>query len=201
MNFTSAKQNACLLLLATLCLSACEAPAGQEWKPTIGLSTTIVDNYEVDISALGYIGYSESFDYSMNELELGSTRVTPDNMRPIKHEFAGFKLGSGDLRDSSGSGDLDEFSGGGILYFDEGESLIPFLSIWATNSDFENPILSTQLGLRIGGGIEYPILGRNASITLGGDYLIPLIGAQDSTGIVELNGRGLAVRLGIRFVL
>ncbi len=189
------------LLLVLISISACQTPEGQEWKPTFGLSTTIVDSYEAELSALGYSD-SESVDYSMTEIEVGATRVTPADERPIKHEFVGFKLGSGDVTDSTGtSGDLDEISGGGLIYFDKGDPLIPFLSIWSVITDLSDaPDLSTQLGIRFGGGVEYAV-SRNAAFTLSGDYLVPLIDAEDSTGLFDLSTSGFAIRLGIRFVL
>lgn len=199
MNFTSAKQNACLLLLATLCLSACEAPAGQEWKPTIGLSTTIENSYDLDISGLGY-SLSVPMDYSSNEFELGATLVTPDHDGRTKHLFAGIKYGSGDIKEPFGtSQDLEEASLGGILYFDKGTTLVPFFSIWAVSTEYPDQPISEQLGIRPGVGVEY-VISENAALTIGADYLIPLDPGEDEVGVDgELSG--LAVRLGIRFVL
>jgi hypothetical protein len=223
MNFTSAKQNACLLLLATLCLSACEAPAGQEWKPTIGLSTAVSAGYELETEATGpslngllYFFDVLDGDLSMTEIELGQTLVTADYERTIKHQFYGIKIGSGEASTSGGtlSADLDEFSVGGIFYFDKGTDLVPFCSIFTTASKLDIDELGIEpsiLGIRLGGGFEFSI-NKSAVITLGADYLIPLrsgevIYAGDGLGFGEdvtplaFELSGLAVRLGIRFVL
>lgn len=201
--FENCKSPVCIVLLTSLLVSSCQTNEGQEWKPTVGLSTTIADDYEVSVSSLGYTGYTESLDYSVNEIELGATRVTPNGKRPIKHEFAGFKLGSGELSNELGADDLDELSWGGIIYNDKGEAIIPFFSIWATTSEYADLSISKQLGLRLGGGVEYMIEDSNASITLGADFLVPLIEAEgDVDGIpFEVDGAGFAIRLGFRIFL
>jgi hypothetical protein len=190
------------LLLSTFAMTvSCQAPDGQEWKPTFGVSTTVIDNFEFEGSAFGYTE-SADIDYSMTQVELGATRVSEGIGRPIKHEFVGLALGSGDLSiDDVGEGDLKEFSAGGNFYFDDGKSLIPFLSVWSTIGEYaDNSNASKQLNLRLGGGVEYAVSDQ-AALTFAGDYLLPLVDAEDDVLGVDFNTSGFAIRIGLRFVL
>jgi len=188
------------IVLSISFIAACKTPEGQEWKPTVGVAAAVVDSYSADISALGFSG-SGDVDYSLVQFELGATKVTPNETRPLKHEFAGIVFGVGDLSAGGASADLVEISGGGRYYFDKGGTVIPFLSIWSTISTLDDPLVDTpQLGLRFGGGIEYPFAG-NLAATLSGDYTLPLIDAEDSTGLVSSSVDGVAIRLGLRLVM
>jgi len=180
-------------------LAGCGTTPGQEWKPTAGVTTVVNSSYDLGVSQLGYGSGSIPVDYSSTNIELGATLVSEGSDRPIKHQFAGIAFGSGELEDGFGGAiDGDEISGGGRYYYDEGNAVIPFISIWSVLTDADGA--TPQLGLRIGGGAEYP-LNSNAALTLSGDYLIPINDAQDEffPG-VTYDISGLSFRFGVRFM-
>ena len=186
------------ILLSLSMLHGCQAPEGQEWIPTGGFNLAVVDDYKVEVSALGYSG-SGDVEYSSFQFEAGATRVTPNDVRDIKHEFAGISFGFGDLEADGATSDLVEFSGGGRFYFDDGSDVIPFLSIWSVISDIDDPLVNTpQLSIRAGGGVEWPF-SPQAALSIGADLTIPIIDAEDSTGLFESNAEGLAIRIGFVF--
>lgn len=186
-----------LLLIA----AACHAPEGKEWKPTIGLTSTVDSSYDLSydltLSGLGYAG-SIPVDFSMTNIEFGTTLVSEGPKRLIKHQFFGFALGTGNLSYPPFSLDIAEISAGGRYYHDEGGPAIPFLSIWSTLDTPDDPEVPSQLGLRFGGGVEF-LFGSTAALTLQGDYLVPLINGEDSLGF-QYEVSGFAIRFGIRFM-
>ena len=188
------------ILLALVALtSACQTPEGQQWNTTLGINTTVWDDYEAEVKAFGLVG-SGDIDYSLTAFEVGATRVEPQAGRDLKHEFAGLMFGIGDI-DDNGSLDLTEIGGGGRIYFDNGGELIPFLSIWSSIVSYDDlDDVDAQLGLRLGGGVEV-VLTENAALQLGLDYHLPLIPAEDSGSSSELEIEGLAARIGFVLML
>ena len=181
-----------LIALGLLVLCSCNTPANHTWTPTIGIQTTVFDSYTFDLSGIGYSG---DVDYSTVDIQLGATEVSEGEDRLIKHQFMGVVFGSGDLEGSGGVG-LDEISGGGRYYFDKGGAVIPFASIYTTASAIDVSGIGSQLGIRIGGGVEYPI-SRNISMIAGADYLISIVDATDYYGYAVGSIGGLAARFGI----
>lgn len=178
-------------------LAGCSTTPGQEWKPTAGVTTVASSSYDLGVSAAGSSG-SISVDHSVLNVELGATLVSEGPGRPIKHQFAGLAFGSGELENDLGEIDIGEVSGGGRYYLDGGNAVIPFISIWSVLTDIDGA--TPQLGLSIGGGVEYS-LNSNAALTLSGDYQIPIMDAEDEflPGVTYDIG-GLSFRFGVRFM-
>jgi hypothetical protein len=136
------------LFLATSCTAL---PEGQVWQPTFGIDRTVVDNYELEVDVSGFGSASADVDYTLTQVELGATRVDESGEAPKKIEFAGVRVGFGELEIDGTAADLIEISGGGRWYFSQSESVQPFFSFWSVLSDLDDPLSdSPQLGLRLG---------------------------------------------------
>jgi len=183
-------------LLALVLTGACQTPEGQEWKTTLGLNTTVAEDYEAEVESFGLVATGE-VDYSVTQFELGATRVEPQAGRDIKKEFAAIALGLGEIGDA----DILELSGGGRFYIDNGGDIIPFLSLWTSIIDYTDfDDVSAQLGLRLGGGAEL-VLNETTGLHVGLDYLVPLIAAEEDLGSGEVEVEGWALRVGLTFML
>jgi len=185
-----------IIALPLITLAACYTPPGQEWRTTAGLQTTVLDSYQAEIDAPGFSLTDGDVDYSMTEVLLGATRVTPSETRPVKHEFAGIVFGTGEADNV----DLLEISAGGYYYIDRGHSLTPYLLVFATATDPDLSGFDRQFGFRLGGGVDFALTSQ-VSATLGADYLFPILDSENSSGNTELNLSGLALRLGFLFSL
>jgi hypothetical protein len=189
------------LLLSSLCLaSSCTVlPEGHSWQPTLGIDRTVADDYELEVDISGLGSASGDVEYTATQVEFGATRIDETGDRPKKVEFAGLRIGFGELELDGVAADLLEISGWGRWYLGQSPSIQPFVSLWSVLSDLDDPLSDTpQLGLRFGGGAEVPI---TEALAFRGevDYLIPLLAAEDETGLAESEGSGLAVRLGVSF--
>lgn len=185
--------------LAGSFLLGCNTPPGQAWVPTAGVSTLVLDNYDATIGALGYGSFEFDVEASAFEIQAGATRVADGPRNMIKHEFVGAKLVSGEVDDGFVSIDADQVAGGGLWYFDSGEQVVPYLSLWSVLSSFDIPGLSSQLSIEIGGGAEIAINDGFAFFAEAG-LLIPINDAQYSNGdTLEIGGLG--GRVGIRALL
>jgi len=185
------------LLVLTLALTgACQTPEGQEWRTTLGLNTTVHDDYDAEAESFGLVAAGE-VDYALTQFELGATRVEPQAGRDIKKEFAAVALGLGEIGDT----DILELSGGGRFYIDNGGDIIPFLSLWTSIIDYTDfDDVDAQLGLRLGGGAEL-VLNDTTGLHVGLDYLVPLIEAEEDFGSGSLEVEGWALRVGLTFML
>ena len=175
-------------------LLGCNTPPGQAWVPTAGASTLVLDNYDVSFSALGYSG-SVDVDASAFEVQVGATRVSDGPGTALKHEFAGVRVVNGE---ASGL-DVDQLAGGGLYYYDSGEQLVPYLSVWSVMTNFDISGVTPSLSIEVGGGAEYAINDGFAFFAEAG-LLIPLLEAEDQFG-GTLDIGGLGGRIGIRALL
>lgn len=188
------------LALAVATSSCTSAPEGQEWKPTLGANVAIFDDYTLTVSGFG-VSASGDVDYSSFQLEGGATRRTPTEEGAIKHEFAGVRIGFGDITDELGTSvDLTEISGGGSFYGDMHGRVQPYFSIWSVISDLDGADRA-QLGLRLGAGLDMAV-SDSTGLIFEVDYLLPLISGQEVVlgEIIDVEGDGLAARIGLRFV-
>ncbi|MCP5020609.1 MAG: hypothetical protein GY930_02435 [bacterium] len=188
----------CLLPLVLLTQS-CQNPQGyDQWQPTYGLRTAVYDDLTFSVNSLA-LAERRDVKYKSIELTAGATLTTPGTNRPIKRHFLGVRLGNGDMKQAGLTSDLVETSVGGMLYFDDGSKVIPYLSTFYTLTDTAAIAgLGNQGGIRLGAGIEIPF-GSTFSATLGADYLVPIHDAKTSSGSVEVDMEGLAVRAGVLF--
>lgn len=183
------------LLLASALMSACQdVPGSHTWEPTLGVDYSLIGDYDLELAALGY-SLETDVDYRVIQFEAGATKVDYSGGASVKKEFAGIRFGVGEVEDDDidASVDIWELSGGGRWYFDSGDALIPYLSLWSVISGFED-VDSPQLGLRVGGGVEYPlheVFFLRAEL----DYLFPLLEGEDDFGI-DVEGDGIALRVG-----
>lgn len=183
------------LLLALCFAPACQdVPGSHTWEPTLGLDYSIASDYELKLAALGY-ALETDVDYKVMQFEAGATKVVHAGEKSHKEQFAGIRLGVGSVEedDSGGSADLWELSGGGRWYADAGTLFIPYFSLWSVLSGFEG-VDSPQLGLRLGGGLEYPV-DQTFFLRIEADYLYPMLEGADDLGI-DVEGNGLALRVG-----
>lgn len=189
-------KNTLPLLLAACAMSACQnVPGSHSWEPTLGVDYTLLGEYDLELAALGYT-LETDVDYRVVQFEFGATKVDRSGDKPVKREFAGFRLGFGEVEDDEvdASVDIWELSGGGRWYFQSDGVLIPYFSLWSVLSSFED-VDTPQLGVRVGGGLEYPldeIFFLRAEL----DYLFPILEGEDDFGI-DVEGDGVALRLGI----
>lgn len=189
--------------LSLLLASACTSPPGTSYEPSIRGSFAVIEGFEAEVSD-GVGSVSGDSDYSSLELAIGAVQVEED----------GRKIGRAELIFGSAEfGNLDAFelSGGGRFFVGGGEDLSPFLSIYTVSTILEsirfdpgggvislNP--GVQLGLRLGGGVEYQ-LNETVFVDLGADYTLPLIAAEaDVNGFgtpIETEVYGFAIRMSI----
>jgi len=167
--------------------------------PTVGIQRAVYDDYDFDVNSL-ILASNGGVDYSMTEFMLGATLVTPGEKRPVKDQFLGLTIGTGDLEAQGISSSLVETSLGSIWYFDDEGMFVPFVSLFGTLSNTSKiPDLGNQGGIRFGAGVEYPI-ASNVSASIGADYLLPVYDAKTSSGIAEATLEGVAIRFGMNFM-
>jgi hypothetical protein len=198
------------IVVATIFTQSCNnTPEGHTWAPEAGIQFTVSSSYDVDaeLSAFGYtVSGSANVDYDSFDLRIGQTSTSAGDTRAIKHEHIGIIIGTstfalsdfGSESDSGISG--TEISGGGRMYKDKGNDTIPYLSFYSTMTELDAHGIpsSPQIGLRVGGGLEY-IIAEGIMLDAGADFLIPLssgsVGSPDES--VDLEWSGLAIRIGI----
>jgi opacity protein-like surface antigen len=184
-----------LVPLACLLVSSCAAlKENESWQASVGADVSIFDDYELEVEST----LAVDVDYSALQIELGATRIAESEGERIKQEFAGIRVGFGDIELGGVSVDLVELSGGGRLYFNQSKSVLPFFSVWSVVSSLDGDDIP-QVGVRLGGGAEFP-LNETFALRFELDYLVPILGGEDSLGF-EVEGSGLAGRFGFSALL
>ncbi len=190
------------LALALAC-SSCVSQPGVTMQPSIRGSAALVESYEAEISdGTG----SQAVDTEYSSVDVGFGVVSTDE--------SGKKLGRAEVvLGGAEYGDLEalEISGGGRFYLGDPGQVSPFLSIYSVVTTLDSVLVSdgftvydvdpgVQLGLRLGGGVEYQI-NEVLFVDLAADYTLPLIAAEATVDgfstPVETELYGLAIRVGV----
>jgi hypothetical protein len=189
---------------------SCQSNVEHMTRPTARFAFTAAQDFEADLSALGYSVSGES-EYSSLDLAIGATYY-----EPIVHEGEdasefGRKVGRVEIGLSKSEfEDVDalEFVGGGRVHFGQYEVVSPFVSVHSVLSvldDVDGFELGNQLGARVGIGAEFN-LNKDVFLDLGFDYTLPLIAAESdfdtfagSTVETELSGWALRIGFGVAF--
>ena len=183
-------------------LAACQSGADQ--VPSARISVGVIDSLEVTQSFGGVSGSAGIDDYSNVQFDLGLTTRGEDGLPRAR---ASVELG---LTRFGGEGldvDATEIAVGGRFYggaLGEGTRPIqPFGLAQAlfTIADVQGVDLGTQVGGRIGGGLQFPISDQ-VFFDVIADYTIPFVGGQvdlAGVGTLETEYSGLAIRFGLGF--
>ena len=191
------------LLALALAASSCVNQPGVTMQPSIRGSAVLVESYEAEISD-GTGSLAGDTEYS--SVDVGFGVVSTDE--------SGKKLGRAEVvLGVAEYGDLEalEISGGGRFYLGDPGQVSPFLSIHSVVTTLDSVLVSdgvtvydvdpgVQLGLRLGGGVEYQI-NEVLFVDLAADYTLPLIAAEATVDgfstPVETELYGLAIRVGV----
>lgn len=176
-----------LLLLTT----ACQTP-GYETRVGVRAAGVIVESYDAEVSS-GTLVASGDTDYESIE---GGIVLAKFDATGVKRSTGELLLGSA----SYGNIDAFEIAGGGRWFISETQAARPWFSIHAVSTSFDDVggiDIGDQLGLRAGLGLEFPLGCSGAYFDVGGDYTLALIEAEDTTGLVETEVEGLALRIGL----
>lgn len=189
-------------LLAASTLSACATGDGSVARPTLRLDVTAADDFEVELSGLGYAAEAEA-EYESFEVGVGATFYSEaaDGSGQVRRSRAELVVGSVSVEDV----DVVEVAGGGRFYLGEHPRIHPFLGVYAVGSYIEeiqgfDP--GTQIGLRAGGGVELS-LTDSVFFDAAVDYTLPIVAAESDAlfgETAESELRGVALRVGIGFV-
>jgi len=179
-------------------------------RPTARFGFTAAQDFEAQLSALGYSVSGES-EYSSLDLAIGATYYDAGASEGDEAVEFGRKVGRVELGLSKAEfedADALEFVGGGRVFFGKHEVVSPFVSIHSVLSvldDVDGFELGNQLGARIGVGTEFS-LNKDLFLDLGFDYTLPLIAAESdfdtfvgSTVETELSGWALRIGFGVAF--
>jgi len=144
-----------------------------DYVPTVRLATSMASSYNANVDALGYAATIPITTASETMFAVGLKE---------KNRETGRIKSLGELVFSSPSFGLNSSSriaGGGRYYADSDDSAMPFFSIYSVMDDItsEGEDLGIQLGLSLGGGIEY-MVNEKAFVDVSFSYLVPLIAAE-----------------------
>lgn len=199
-----------LILLPLLLSTGCQTLAEDEYvRSNLLVAVTPFANFEAEqtLQPFGLTG-SGDVDYTSFEVGFGATtyRSMGEGVADRKISRAEFRIGRANFSEDGGTFDLDafEFAGGGRFFFEGRDGIAPFVGIhsvatWADEQDGFS--LGSQLGLRLGAGVEFE-LNESVAADFGLDYTLPLLAAEsDSVGgaSIDTEVSGLALRIGLVF--
>ncbi|MEM9380428.1 MAG: hypothetical protein AAGB93_10815, partial [Planctomycetota bacterium] len=190
-----------LTTTALATLTACNA-GGRVARPTIRGDVAVADDFDVQLSSLGYAVESEA-SYDSFQVGVGATFFGEDSedgrAYGRKLSRAELVVGSVSVEDF----DVIEVSGGGRFYFGGHPMVQPFVGVHAVGSYIEeiagvDP--GTQVGLRGGAGVELAVTD-SVFFDVAIDYTLPLLAAESDTdpffgATVESELEGWALRVG-----
>lgn len=149
-----------------------------EYIPTVRLATSMASSYTANIDLVGYAGTVEYDDSSETMVAVGLKEKDRETGR-IKS--LGELVLSTALSESYTS---TRIAGGGRYYADSDNSdnsAVPFFSIYSVMDNITSASggedYGFQLGLSLGGGIEY-MVNEKAFVDVSFSYLVPLMAAE-----------------------
>ena len=163
----------CLWLGVALLATSVSCQSNIEYIPTVRLATSVASSYTANIDLLGYAGTVEYDDSSETMVAVGLKE---------KDRETGRIKSLGELVFSSPSFESDtsfRIAGGGRYYLDSEDNAVPFLSFYSVSDTLTSggDNIGIQLGLSLGGGIEY-MVNEKAFVDLSFSYLVPLLAAE-----------------------
>ena len=183
-------------------LAACQSGASQ--VPSARISVGVIDSLEVTQRFGGASGSADIDDYSNVQFDFGLITLGEDGLPSTR---ASVELGVTSFGGAGLDVDATEIAVGGRFYGGAlGETTRPIqpfglAQVLFTLAEVQGEDLGTQVGGRIGGGLQFPISDQ-VFFDVIADYTIPFVAGQvDFVGLgtLETEYSGLAVRFGLGF--